>query len=220
MCRTSQSRTAQAATITSLLVVTLSAAGCGDRASGPETTGTDGFRKVLLASPAGCSEQNFAGIHRACVVDAAGNTYDPFDTDATGEMLVVPKDREVGVFYQFLDGNIPPPERIGTQGPSASIRAYAAPWSVEASDSRCCAENEEHNRISATAQLSQDKLLVRLARQVEQPVQVAVILDYPALYALGTKLLPQGYIIGQQHPGFVVRFYVDQTISPSTDAGR
>lgn len=151
--------------------------------------------------------------------DSKGKTY-----RQNGTLYVLPAAPPYGAQYQFKAGFVPLPSDVSSQGPDASVVVYAAPYDVE-STTQCCSENSEANRIAAETYLSVSGVLtVTVTKPVPSGYQIAVILDFGALYrgrvspaGGGACDLPsQSFCEYAATSGFAMRFYVGAVPNPST----
>jgi len=205
-------------------------AGCGGRdGSGPGRLKVgDRFALSDLLGwpsvPEACHAERFAGIERICLVDSEGYLYDPFQSaDEQDTLLVLPAERQIGVWVEFYDANVPQAARVSAVGADASIRAYAAAYSVESTIGPCCPEDDEARRIPASARLGPyGTMLVTLGQAPQVPTQVAVTMSWSRLYPVGTKLEGDQQVVvqgGSNWAGTIVRYYLGKSIAPGGDAG-
>src|SRR5664279_1535558 len=95
-----------------------------------------------LSSVANCPEYpDSPELARACMFDSNGKTY-----AEDGTLYVLPAVPPYGAIFAFQPGYFPLPEDVIGVGPTAGVRAYAAPYDVQGR-TQCCSEGSEANRI-------------------------------------------------------------------------
>ena len=192
-----------------LAMATGSAVGCGDRAIEekiPLVDSTAGPTGGALFSPSQCPKYpQSTELDHVCMIDGTGRTY-PED----GTLFVFPAAPPYGAFLEFNDGFVPLPADITTTGNGASVGTFAAPYAVN--NNPCCAEANAANRVAATARLaSTHGLLITIPDAVPVGSQIAIVLDYGALFA--SQLMPctlanRDFCQWAPNSGFAMRFYV------------
>ena len=157
-------------------------------------------------------------LARACMFDSNGKTY-----AEDGTVYVLPAAPPYGAIFAFQPSYFPLPEDAISVGPTAGIRAYAAPYDVQ-SGTQCCSEDSEANRIPAETVLDDNGVLTISVTNAEpQGDQIAIILDYGGLYRHrltpdngGACDLPsQEACANAPTSGFAMRFYVRAAAQPS-----
>jgi hypothetical protein len=202
-----------------LVTVALLLGGCDSRTFvvGHELSQVPEEEVGNVSPPSSCAKDDFLEMRNACIVDSLGRSY------AMGgdELTVIPADVGYGVYLRFKPDVVPLGADVSTDGPAASVRAYAVPYSVL--DQRCCPEDDEANRVPATATLDgRGGLLVAVATAPETPTQVSVQFHYPELF--GSRLAPPDgspcdladlYCQSFSMRGWSARFYVGAVVPRS-----
>jgi|GEM_PF-5327219 len=159
-------------------------------------------------------------VERMCMIDSNGKTY-----REDGTLFAFPAAPPYGAYYQFKPGFAPLPADVSTTGADASVATFAAP--VVITQTPCCAEDNPANRIASRATVTpQGGLLVVISEAVPAGDQVAIMLDYGALFRsqISPCTLPNLQFCQRATASlFLARFYVGYlpagTPTPTPDAG-
>jgi hypothetical protein len=180
-------------------------------AAPPDTSQVPADAVGNVSVPGACSTVDGHEMAGVCIVDSRGDSY-----PVLGDGLnVTPADVGLGVYFRFASGFAPRALDVSTDGVEASVLTYAARLSVQ-SQSACCPEDDEANRVMASAVLDKDGgLLVAIQEPLPAPTQVSVRLVYSRLFK--SRLAPPAGAPCDLSPedcaffpamGWLARFYV------------